>query len=389
MGYNPGGVDRDYVGSGLGRIDQDAARFRGILRGKFRGDLKKHIGNGELIGRQGKDLISIPIPQIELPTFRFGNGQGGVGQGEGEKGAPLGPGNGQRGGEAGDQEGQHILEVEVDEILDIIEEDVELDNLKPSKQGNINGGYKNRSRGVTHVPGPGFLPLRSYKNALRQFPDDPATAIVMSRARPHRRFRSSERIEVSTARGVIIFIGDVSGSMGDEKKFLMRNIAGIYRLLLRRHYPSLEWRFIAHDASAAEVDEETFFHVRESGGTRISSGLELCRDIIMKDYVDDDWNIFVVDFSDGENWDDSDDKKCVDLLEQKLLAKIRSFGFVQVQGSDEKFIGKMDGVGDRSGGKDGRGDVRSIRVKKGEDVLEAVRTICGKKGKTEAGLRKG
>ena len=54
------------------RIDQDAGRFRQIVRGKVRENLRKYMSNGELIGRQGKDLVSIPIPQIELPHFRFG-----------------------------------------------------------------------------------------------------------------------------------------------------------------------------------------------------------------------------------------------------------------------------------------------------------------------------
>ncbi|MDX1379295.1 MAG: DUF444 family protein, partial [Anaerolineales bacterium] len=66
------------------RIDQDAKRFRKIVRGHVRRNLRKYISNGELIGRQGKELVSIPVPQIELPRIRFGSKQqGGVGQGDG------------------------------------------------------------------------------------------------------------------------------------------------------------------------------------------------------------------------------------------------------------------------------------------------------------------
>ena len=64
-------------------IDQDASRFRQIVRGQIKRNLRKYMSNGELIGRQGKELVSIPVPQIELPNFRFGNGRGGVGQGPG------------------------------------------------------------------------------------------------------------------------------------------------------------------------------------------------------------------------------------------------------------------------------------------------------------------
>ena len=73
-------------------IEQDYLRFRQIVRGKIKQDLKKYISQGELIGKKGKDYVSIPIPQIEMPNFRFGRrNTGGVGQGEGEPGQALAP----------------------------------------------------------------------------------------------------------------------------------------------------------------------------------------------------------------------------------------------------------------------------------------------------------
>ena len=75
-------------------IEQDYLRFRQIVRGKIKQNLKKYISQGELIGRKGKDYVSIPIPQIEMPHFRFGRrNTGGVGQGEGDPGTPLAPGD--------------------------------------------------------------------------------------------------------------------------------------------------------------------------------------------------------------------------------------------------------------------------------------------------------
>ena len=53
------------------RIEQDHNRFKQIVRGRIRKNLKKYITRGELIGRKGKDLISIPLPQIDLPRFVF------------------------------------------------------------------------------------------------------------------------------------------------------------------------------------------------------------------------------------------------------------------------------------------------------------------------------
>src|SRR5262245_48924049 len=73
------------------KIDQDHSRFRHIVRGRIRQNLRKYISQGELIGRKGKDLVSIPIPHIEIPRFRYGDKQtGGAGQGDGEPGDPMG-----------------------------------------------------------------------------------------------------------------------------------------------------------------------------------------------------------------------------------------------------------------------------------------------------------
>ena len=74
------------------KIDRDYERFRRIVRGKVKTNLGKYISRGEMIGQKGKELISIPLPQIDIPQFRFGNkGQGGVAQGEGDVGTALGP----------------------------------------------------------------------------------------------------------------------------------------------------------------------------------------------------------------------------------------------------------------------------------------------------------
>ena len=76
------------------RIDPDHRRFRDIVRGKIKQDLRKYISQGELIGRKGKDLVSIPLPQINVPRFRFGSkDRGGVGQGAGDVGDSLGKGD--------------------------------------------------------------------------------------------------------------------------------------------------------------------------------------------------------------------------------------------------------------------------------------------------------
>jgi len=123
-------------------IEQDASRFRQIVRGQIKRNLRKYMSNGELIGRQGKDLVSIPIPQIGLPQFRFGSGRGGVGQGPGDVGTPLGPaqpGNGH--GPAGDQPGDHILEVELtlQELVELLGDELGLPRIQPKSKNQVEG----------------------------------------------------------------------------------------------------------------------------------------------------------------------------------------------------------------------------------------------------------
>ncbi|NBU21517.1 DUF444 family protein, partial [bacterium] len=116
-------------------IKRDHSRFRAIVKGKIKQDLKKYVTHGEMIGRKGKDLVSIPIPQIEIPRFRFGEkDQGGVGQGDGKAGDSVGQGDPQAGeGQAGNQPGQHQIDVDLSlqELAEILGEQLELPKIEP------------------------------------------------------------------------------------------------------------------------------------------------------------------------------------------------------------------------------------------------------------------
>src|SRR5262249_21633139 len=117
----------------LRKLESDVERFKQIVRGIIKKEFRKYLTQGELIGRQGKHLVSIPIPQIEIPRFRFGSkDQGGVGQGEGEAGDGVD-------GAAGTEPGQHILEVEVslEELAAILGEELELPRIQPRGRKTI------------------------------------------------------------------------------------------------------------------------------------------------------------------------------------------------------------------------------------------------------------
>ena len=53
------------------RIEADHARFREIVRGRIREDLRRYMSTGELLGRAGDKVVSIPLPE-KLTTFTCG-----------------------------------------------------------------------------------------------------------------------------------------------------------------------------------------------------------------------------------------------------------------------------------------------------------------------------
>jgi hypothetical protein len=124
---------------------------------------------------------------------------------------------------------------------------------------------------------------------------------------------------------------DVSGSMGDEQKEIVRTEAFWIDAWLRSQYRSIEIRYIIHDAIAREVDQDTFFKTRESGGTLISSAYQLCQKIIETDYSCSDWNIYPFHFSDGDNWSGEDTQFSLKILEEKLLSVANVFCYAQVE----------------------------------------------------------
>ena len=319
------------------KIKQDQARFRDIVRGRIKHNLKKYIQKGEMIGKKGKDFITIPVPTIEIPHFRFGQKQqGGVGQGDGDPGDPLSPGEGEGGGQAGQAEGQHTLEVDVslEELADILGEELELPRIQPRGKDRI-VSTRIRYTGIS-PSGPESLRhfKRTYKQALRrQIASGSYNYLrpVIVPVREDRRYRTWRQVPLPETNAVVIYMMDVSGSMGDEQKEIVRIESFWIDTWLRRHYKGLETRFIIHDAVAREVDRDTFFHTRESGGTMISSAYKLCRDMIAADYSTSSWNIYPFHFSDGDNWSADDTRVCVELLRGHILPAVNLFCYGQVE----------------------------------------------------------
>jgi hypothetical protein len=322
------------------KIKQDHARFKQIVRGKIKQNLRKYITKGEMLGKKGKDVITIPLPQIEIPHFKFGSKQtGGVGQGDGEVGTPLGPGGEQGPGTgpgAGDQPGEHALEVDLtlDELAQILGEELGLPRIQPRGRKRI-VVPREKFTSIRRT-GPEGLRVfkRTYKEALkRQLAAglyDPERPIIIP-IREDKRFRSWKTHHVPESNAVIIYMMDVSGSMGDEQKEIVRIESFWIDTWLRSQYKGIESRYLIHDAAAREVDRDTFFHTRESGGTMISSAYKLCWKLVEEEYPRDQWNIYPFHFSDGDNWSADDTNFCVQLLKEKIVPNVNLFCYGQVE----------------------------------------------------------
>ena len=143
------------------------------------------------------------------------------------------------------------------------------------------------------------------------------------------KFRSRVRTPVPTSKAVMFCLMDVSGSMDEQRKELSKRFFILLYLFLTRHYEKIDLVFIRHHTQAQEVSEEDFFHARETGGTVVSSALELMDQIIRERYSPEQWNIYGAQASDGDNWH-HDSGRCRELLATKLLPACRYFAYVQV-----------------------------------------------------------
>lgn len=365
-------------------IKRDHARFRQIIKGKIKEDLKKYVTHGEMIVRHGKDHVRIPMPQIEIPKFRFGSRQkGGVGQGDGKTGDPVGgqPGQGEPGqGQAGSEPGQHDLEVDLTlaELAEILGEQLALPKIEPRGKKTL----KSKTDRYTSISTVGPRSLRHFKRTFtealkRQIATgtyDPDNPIIIPN--PHDvRYRSWKSDVKQENAAVIIYMMDVSGSMGDEQKEIVRTETFWIDTWLRSQYKGIETRYIIHDASAREVDQDTFFRTRESGGTLISSAYKLCQKIIETDYPPADWNIYPFHFSDGDNWSAEDTRVCMQLLESSIVPASNVFCYGQVEsryGSGQFYKDLMEKYGRENE------DVILSKIENKEGILQSIKEFLGK-----------
>ncbi|MDX2038889.1 MAG: DUF444 family protein [Isosphaeraceae bacterium] len=362
------------------KIERDAGRFRQIVRGKIKSNLRKYITNGELIGRTGGDFVSIPLPRIDLPEFRYGTkGSGGVGQGPGAVGKTIGRSDDPAASPAvGDAPGRHILEVELtlDELAQLLGEELELPRIEPRGKSSITTSKDRYSK--IRQSGPESLRhfKRTFKNAIkRQVASrtyDPTDPIVIP-IREDRLYRSWTPVDQPVANAVVFYLMDVSGSMTDEQKEIVRIEAFWIDTWLKSQYESIVMRYIIHDAAAREVDQSTFYRTRESGGTKISSAYALTASLLDRDHPASEWNIYVLHFSDGDNWGE-DNRLSVSLLREALIPRCNLFGYGQVDspyGSGEFLRELQDAL-------ESEPNVVLSEIRNRDGIFESIKKILGK-----------
>src|SRR5260370_519848 len=213
-----------------------------------------------MIGKKGRDYVSIPVPTIELPQFRYGQkGSGGVGQGDGQPGQPLTQPQEEGEGGAGDQPGGHILEVDLtlEELADILGEELSLPRIEPKGKKNI-VTTKDKYTGIRQA-GPESLRhfKRTFKRALKrqissQTHDPGNPAVVPERV--DQQYRSCNENHNPHSAASILYIIDSSASITATPQDIVRIEAFWIDTWIKKHYQGVKTLYIIHDAEAHEVD---------------------------------------------------------------------------------------------------------------------------------------
>ncbi len=143
------------------------------------------------------------------------------------------------------------------------------------------------------------------------------------------RFNRFDRQPVPNASAVMFCLMDVSASMGEREKDLAKRFFVLLHLFLKRRYQRIDIVFIRHTDEAHEVDEETFFFSKQSGGTIVSTALEEMQRIILDRYPSNIWNIYAAQASDGDNAT-GDSERCATLLRDELMKLCQYYAYVEI-----------------------------------------------------------
>jgi uncharacterized sporulation protein YeaH/YhbH (DUF444 family) len=269
------------------------------------------------------------------------------------------------------------VDLSLDELAEILAEELKLPRIEPKGKHRITT-IRDKYSGIRRV-GPESLRhfKRSFKEALKRqimLGDyDPNNPTIIPQKKDIR-YRSWKEIKSPQSNAVIVFMMDVSGSMGEEQKELVRLESFWIDTWLRKNYEGIESRYIVHDVSAKEVDKHTFYHLREDGGTKISSAFKCAKQLLDAHYSPDEWNIYLFHFSDGDNSSEADSRECVKILKEQLLPICNEFGYCQVASA----YGSGNFINVLHEHLRNHEKVLTSRVNSKDDIYDSIKTFFGK-----------
>jgi sporulation protein YhbH len=369
-----------------GIIDQDRHKER--VREAIRKNLGSIVSNEAIILSDGKRTVKVPIRALDEYKFRFDHRKRKhVGQGDGKtrvgdviaresqhgKGQGSGPG-GQQG-----QSEYYEAEVNIDEIAALIFEDLHLpfleEKAKKAVQSTSTRFDEIRKTGAIANLDKRRMILENIKRNAREG----GKARFGDVKKEDLRFKTWEETLRYESNAVVLSLMDVSGSMGEFKKYIARSFFFWMVRFLRTKYDNVEIVFISHHTEAREVSEEQFFTQGESGGTVVSSAYQLALDIIKTRYRPSDWNIYPFHFSDGDNYY-SDNEEAVRLADE-LISTCNLFGYGEIGEEGASSYRRSSGAllsifNDRLKGKE---RFVGVRIDDKEDVYPALKQFFGKR----------
>ncbi|QST02132.1 DUF444 family protein (plasmid) [Pontibacillus sp. ALD_SL1] len=304
------------------------------LQASIKASLSETLADEGLVYHQGG---TVRVPLEVMPQYRFCfEQQGGFGSGasgsdvgdefdlEGVGATIYGVGNG-----AGTEKGKDIVEADVD--LEEIEEALFQELSLPPLERKLERNVESEDLQFTTIRNKGSVANVSKRATLketfkRQALNGNGDGIGIRDE--DIRYRQWEDEESPDTNAVIIAMMDTSGSMGVWEKYMSRTFFFWTKRFLERKYDSVEIIYIAHHTEAHIVDEQSFFHKGESGGTLCSVAYKKALGLIEESYPPQHYNLFAFHVSDGDNLT-SDNKRCVKLLKE-LCQKCHMVNYVEV-----------------------------------------------------------
>lgn len=342
------------MGKSVGRITsdyRDVGRYLDRVVEAIRKNLPNIIANIDASLSPGGGKVRVRIPDVEPYWFRpYAPESGGMGRGG------SGPGEGSEGG--------LVVEVDLEDLKEMVWEWLKLPNLDPRRTGEVESGFG--PYGYTRKGPPSRLSLkRTLREQIR------SGGLIHNNIFRYRDLR--EKREPSTS-AVVVLIRDRSGSITDERVYIMRVASWWIVEWLRRNYSFVDLVFIVHDYEAVEVDEKEFFFLTSGGGTLIRSAMEKGWSVLEERYPHHRWNRYMVYFGDGEgSLDDLEESaKMVDSMKEGL--ELFAYGEVN-EGPPLHFERRFYHALEEKFPRERRDRVRFGRMGKPEDVSEWLR-VC-------------